>query len=391
MRFGSGRNSQRVLFYSDTVDYGGHEALTVEVARYLATQQLPVNVVFAFYEGNKKLSKRLTEIKNMSRNFELWPLKIRSRSLQTLRTLLSPWLVNSIGIAMKRIRPDVVVVSQGRIESGSLGLLAAKRAGLRTVTYIPMAHHISICGKPLAAAFRERINRYFYTLPDKIITISETTRRMLLARGTISNVVVVQNGVEMRASRNQDREMFRNTHGVLRDDCVVATLGRIDFRQKGQDFAVQAISRYRSQLMGCKFLFIGCGPDEGRLKALIERVQLQDIVRILPWTDKLTEIYSGIDMLLIPSKFEGVPLVMLEAMSCKLPIVASDVDGMAELLPRNWLFPYGDCEAMAMTLSRVKTDDNGHLLEINQKRIANEFTNAKFCVNFSRAVLACET
>ena len=50
LRFGSGRNSQRVLFYSDTVDYGGHEALTVEVARYLATQQQPVNVVFAFYD-----------------------------------------------------------------------------------------------------------------------------------------------------------------------------------------------------------------------------------------------------------------------------------------------------------------------------------------------------
>jgi len=63
-------------------------------------------------------------------------------------------------------------------------------------------------------------------------------------------------------------------------------------------------------------------------------------------------------MLLIPSKFEGVPLTMLEAMARELPVIASNVDGMAEILPQSWLFPYGDCAALVDTLRRVRNSDN---------------------------------
>jgi glycosyltransferase involved in cell wall biosynthesis len=234
------------------------------------------------------------------------------------------------------------------------------------------------------------VNGYFYRLPDKIITISETARRMLLTRGIRSDVVVVPNGVEVRAGRRQERDGFRHNHGLRSEDFVIATIGRIDFRQKGQDFAVQTISRYRQELVGCKFLFIGSGPDERRLQEMVADSQLQAMVRILPWTDKAPEIYSSIDMLLVPSRFEGVPLVMLEAMSRKLPIVASKVDGMAEFLPGSWLFPFGDCQALAKTVAQVKNSDNASLLELHQKRIQVEFTTANFCAKFSRAVLAQE-
>jgi glycosyltransferase involved in cell wall biosynthesis len=328
---------ERLLFYSDSAEYGGHEALTVEAVQYLAAHKLEVSVVFAFYEGNEPLAKRLTEIKNASGNLDLCPLKFRSRSLQPLRSLFSPWQVNAIRAAMERARPDVVVVSQGRIESGTLGLLAAKRAGLRTITYIPMAHHISVCGRPFAAGFREMVNGYFYRLPDKIITISETARRMLLTRGIRSDVVVVPNGVEVRAGRSQERDGFRHNHGLRSEDFVIATIGRIDFRQKGQDIAVQTISRYRQELVGCKFLFIGSGPDERRLREMVADSQLQVMVRVLPWTDKTPEISSGRFPCSCRRDSRAFP-GDVEAMSRKLPIVASKVDGMAEFLPEAGCF-----------------------------------------------------
>jgi len=124
--------------------------------------------------------------------------------------------------------------------------LAAKRAGFRTISYIPLAHPVSVSGKPFALWLREKVNGYFYRLPDKIITISEGARQMLLARGTTPDVVVVPNGVEMTAIQGSDRQRFREAHGIGRDDYVVGVVGRIEFRQKGQDFAVRAVARLAS-------------------------------------------------------------------------------------------------------------------------------------------------
>jgi|SRR5882762_9626681 len=376
-----------ILFYSDSAEFGGHEAMTLEAVRYLSSRR-DLKVSFAFYEGNQRLLERLEDIKNSSGNLALKPLPFRSKSLQAFRSLVTWIKTMRIEGLMKRVDPDVVVISQGRIEGSSLGLLAAKRAGFQTISYIPMAHPVSVSGKPFALWLREKVNGYFYRLPDKIITISEGTRRMLLARGTTSNVVVVPNGVEVRTIREPERERFRGAHGIQGCEYVVAVVGRIDFRQKAQDFAVQAIARYRRELANCRFLFIGGGPDEGQLRTMIANSDLAGRVQVLPWSDDPAEIYAGIDMLLIPSRFEGVPLVMLEAMSCGLPVVASDVDGMAELLPEGWLFPSGNSRAMMDTLLCVKNSDYAALAESNKDLVLREFSVTGFCMKFSEAVFA---
>jgi len=92
--------------------------------------------------------------------------------------------------------------------------------------------------------------------------------------------------------------------------------------------------------------------------------------------------------LLIPSRFEGVPLVMLEAMSCGLPVVASNVDGMAEVLPEAWLFASGNSRAMIDALLRVKNSDYAALAESNKDLVLREFSITRFCMKFSEAVFA---
>jgi glycosyltransferase involved in cell wall biosynthesis len=375
-----------ILFYSDAADFGGHEALTLAAVRYLSSAG-DRKVSFAFYEGNQRLRERLEDIQNSSGNLTLNPLPFRSKNLQAIRSLATWTKTRRVQALMKQINPDVVVVSQGRIEGSSLGLLAARRAGFRTVSYIPMAHPVSVSGKPFAVWLREEVNRYFYRLPHRFITSSEGAHRMLLSRGATRDIVVVPNGLEVRAVGAADRQKFRESHGIGNDDYVVAVVGRINFSQKAQDFAIQAIARFRGELRGCKFLFVGSGPDEVKLGTMIESLGLNQEVQVLPWTPDPAEIYAGIDMLLIPSKLEGVPLVMQEAMSCKLPVVASNVDGMAETLPESWLFPYGDCRALVSTLLHVKSTDNSHVLDLHRKRIINDFTISEFGARFKDAIL----
>jgi glycosyltransferase involved in cell wall biosynthesis len=376
-----------VLFYCDSAEFGGHEAMTIKAIGHLC-QQSALKVTIAFYPGNLRLKEQLEIIQRSTKNLALLPLKSTSQSLQALRSLISWRKIRRIKLLMKHVNPDVVVVSQGRIEGSSMGLLAAKRAGCRTISYLPVAHPVAVSGKPFAVWIREVINGYFYRLPDKIVTISQSTRRMLGERGATPNVVVVPNAVEARPIQESDRQDFRRTHDLTGDEYMVATIGRIQFRDKGQDFALRAVARFREALRDYKFIFVGEGPDESRLKAMILDYDLSEQVKLVPWTSNPAQIYASIDMLLIPSRFEGVPLVMLEAMLYKLPIVASDRDGMAEFLPQEWLFPYGDCVALVDTLRQVREKHHSDLLEIHRLRVLREFSTEQFCTKISDAILA---
>jgi glycosyltransferase involved in cell wall biosynthesis len=375
-----------VLFYDDAPEFGGHQVMTVLAAESLAERE-DVSVGFVFYEENAQLARRLNAIKSPSRKIQLYPVGFGSGRLQLLRTLASSGKIGNVAALIGKLNPDVVVVSQGRIEASSLGLMAAKRAGAYTISYIPMAHPVAMVGSSFLAGVRDSINSRFYRLPDKIITISESSRRMLLARGAKPEVVVVPNAVERPCMSPRDREDFRGTHHIEKDTYVVAILGRIQFKQKGQDFALQAVASFRNRLSNFQFLIVGSGPDEEKLRNMIAKLSFEQQVRVLPWKEDLRAVYAGIDMLLIPSRFEGVPLVMLEAMSAGVPIVASNVDGMAELLPHEWLFLYGDCEALIDRLRYVAAADNTKILESHKNRVAQEFTMAMFRKNFVDAVL----
>lgn len=377
---------RRVLFYSDAPDYGGHEAMTSEAAAYLCHKN-EFAVSFAYYQGNIRLRQKLDVIRIASGNLVMIPIPLRSKNLQAARSFLFRRETAKIEALMKRVKPHVVLVSQGRIEGSSAGLLAAKRVGVRTISYIPMAHPVSVSGRPIAANLREVLNRYLYRLPDKYITISKSTRDMLQERGVTSEIAVVPNGIEPIIIQEPDRKKFRESHGIKESEYVLAVVGRINFRQKCQDFALQSVARFRRVLKNWKLLFIGDGVDTAKLKKMIANLGLEEVAVVLPWSATPAQFYAGIDMLLIPSRFEGVPLVMLEAMSCGLPVVASNVDGMAENLPKSWLFPYGDAHAMVDKLIGVRAEDVSALLEENRERVVSENTFAKFGLRFANAML----
>jgi glycosyltransferase involved in cell wall biosynthesis len=374
-----------VLFYSDAIDYGGHEAMTAEAAACLCRDP-KLSLSFAFYLGNKKLHEKLKSIRCSAGNLAIFPLPFKPKSLPAVRSLISWRQTRHIQRLMKRINPDVVVISHGRIEGSSTGLLAAKRSGFRTISYLPMAHTVAMSGRPFAVWIREMIDSYFYRLPDKFITISESARHMLRERGATSNVVVVRNAVEVQPIAESDRMQFRNAHGIGTDQYAVAIIGRIHFRQKGQDFALKTIDSFRDKLPDYRFVFIGDGPDAERFRAMVAKFNLTREVKLVPWTQNPTQIYAGVDMLLIPSRFEGVPLVMLEAMAYRLPIVATNVDGMADFLPPDWLFPFGNGAALIDTLLRVRESDNSHILELHRNQVMSEFSPQKFSTDFSSAI-----
>jgi len=241
--------TKSVLFYSDAPEYGGHEAMTVEAVDYLCRRN-GLEVSFAYYERNLRLSERLENIKNSTGNLRLIPIPFRSRSLQAVRTLFNRGQVRRIEALIRENEPELVIVAQGRIEAGSAGLLAAKRVGIRTISYIPMAHSVSVSGKLIAVKLRDVLNRYFYQLPDRFITISISAREMLRARGAKADIIVVPNGIEPINIQESDRKGFRMAHGIMESEYAVAVIGRIEFRRSNLRHFLGLIIRFNDRGMG---------------------------------------------------------------------------------------------------------------------------------------------
>lgn len=378
----------RVLFYDDAPDFGGHELQTLAAVRHMVAQP-DTEVGFIYFRGNARLAKPIAELAAQFPRFRAMPQDYASRNFQFLRTLVSFSAIRQMAAAMAAYKPDIVLLAQGAIAFGSAGLLAARKARLPTISYIPMTHpERFFSASRLKAALREPVNRFYYRLPNEYITVSPRMAGYLRDKGLTQPVTVVPAAMDPSGLRQVDKAAARLALQLAPGDGVAALIGRVQFWQKRQDLAVRALALVRQQIPNFKLLVVGDGPDLQALKALVHAQGLDQAVVFAGWSDNLAVVYAAMDMLVIPSRYEGVPLVMLEAMFSWRPVVASAVDGMADILPPHWLFPSGDAAALAAGWVQAARASERDLLGAHHQRIVSEHSMAVFERRFMAAVSA---
>jgi glycosyltransferase involved in cell wall biosynthesis len=340
-----------------------------------------------FFRGNVRLCKQIVDLAAQYPNFNALPQDYASRRFQVFRTLVSVREIRGISAAMADYAADVIVVAQGAIAVCSAGLIAAKKAGVPTISYIPMAHPESMFSpSKFKAALREILSYIYYRLPDEYVTISPRMEGYLRRRGLRQPVTVVQNGIDLTAYRIEDEATARAKLGLAAGDWVFGLIGRVQFWQKRQDLAVKGLALARQQIPNLKLLVVGDGPDVATLKAIARAEGVEDAVVFAGWTNDASLIYSAIDALVIPSRYEGVPLVMLEAMYLQRPVIAAAVDGMADTLPQHWLFPTGDAPALAARMVEAWRASDPALLDAHKELVLHSFSMQAFERAFMAAI-----
>ena len=353
---------RRLLIYNDSPVFGGHEIMLLH---HLENSLLdwPGEVFFFYSADNLGLDRLLKNFRFSQDKLNLVPVKFVSKSMQRVRDINLSQKVRELADHFSAINPDLVLVVQGNIELCSLGLLASNKGKLRTISYIPLAHGFKETGRRLGL-LRDLLNRKLYALPDTFITICASQKRLLERRGVpAEKVVIVNNFVQNVPSDQIDQSQARERFGLPGKRFLFGVIGRIQFCQKSQEFLVRAFARNISRLPGSALVVIGSGPDEVALHQLVAQLENAEHVHIIPWQSDTAAIYSALDALVIPSRFEGVPLVMIEAVQAGLPVIASDVDGMSENLPSEWLFCQGDAGQLVDRMHFVLTTDQ--VLAIN--------------------------
>ena len=170
---------------------------------------------------------------------------------------------------------------------------------------------------------------------DRVIAVSESTRRYLLANEDLddSKVTMIPNGIDtemFHPARDQEWQNARDAIGLPREAFVIGGVGRL-VPQKNFRCFLDVAKRILQTHPGVIFVIAGTGPEELQLKALAASLGISESVRLLGHISDRVRLYHALDALLLTSDFEGTPLSLLEAMSSGVPVVASAVDGVAEV------------------------------------------------------------
>ena len=335
-----------ILFYDDSPVFGGHEVMSLLGLEAVLTEfSGPVHFIAS--SSNAKICEKVAAIAAKHPQLTLEQIDWHSSKLEALRNRLQPSRIKNLAKRFSQLAPSLVVAIQGNIEHSSLGLHAARRAGIRCVSYIPVPHSNAEMGARLGS-LRDLFCAHLFKLPDAFITITDEMARLLKQQGAVAPIDIVYNGIDTRRFQPGNAEAACDELGLPFGKVRVGVIGRIEFRQKQQHLLVQAIAADPALAASCHLVFAGDGPDISKLQNIIRQHQLSGTV--LPWCDP-ARLYQALDALVIPSRYEGLPLVMLEALASGTAVLGSDRDGMKDMLPAQWRFQPNSPAALATILA----------------------------------------
>jgi glycosyltransferase involved in cell wall biosynthesis len=172
---------------------------------------------------------------------------------------------------------------------------------------------------------------------DRIIVVSNATKNYVLSLGADpEKIEVMHNGVDLQRFRllSGIKHEMREKLGVTKDACVALTVRRLVYKN-GIDTLIESANIVIKKNPRLVFVVVGKGPDSGEVQRKIAQLGIQRNFKLAGFVsdEDLPLYYNTADFFVLPSKSgEGLPLVLLEAMACGLPVIATNVGGTSEVL-----------------------------------------------------------
>ena len=235
-----------------------------------------------------------------------------------------------------------------------VGRIAARRAGVGcVVSAIRVAERHS--------RWHLWADRLTHRLVSRYVCVSRSVAQFSQTQAGLpaEKLAVIPNGVDL-AKYPARRAADLQPCGIGPGRRVVTCVGRLD-RQKGLTWLIDSAAAWLRRLPECDLLLVGTGPQRSKLERMC-RGGLSGRVHFAGWRADVPEILAASDLLVLPSAWEGMPNAVLEAMASGLPVVATDVEGVQELLgpaAEAQTVRYGDSEAFAEKVVTFMEDDQG--------------------------------
>jgi glycosyltransferase involved in cell wall biosynthesis len=245
---------------------------------------------------------------------------------------------------------DIVHAHDGKAQTisfrASIGL-PVRRVASRLVSFTPRY--------PL-------IHRWKYTRTcHGVIALSQSVRQVLIAAGVPdSHIEVIVPGIKMPTElpSMSMRAQARARWGFSGEEFVIGHAAAFT-HEKGQDVALEAALLLPPRLSRARMLLIGDGPERSQPRIVELARQASGIAQLPGFIDDLNQLYAALDLYIMPSRSEAWGLTVLQAMACGVPVVASNVGGLPEVVEHGtsgWLVPPESPESLANAIVEAASD-----------------------------------
>jgi glycosyltransferase involved in cell wall biosynthesis len=224
---------------------------------------------------------------------------------------------------------------------------------------------------------------------DRFINVSSSERQACLALGLLDpeRSLVVCNGIDWQSfdALTVDARRVKADLGFGPGDVVVGQVAKFDV-QKAQDDLAAAIPLVIEKCPSAKFLFVGDGALRPQIEDQVVRLGVDRQVVFTGYRDDVAMLLKAMDVIALPSRWEGLPLVLLEAMACRKPIVASRVTGNIDVVVdgvTGFLVPSGAPQALAERIVLLLQDARlcDELGRRGRERVEQEFSLARMAAH----------
>jgi len=270
------------------------------------------------------------------------------------------------------IEHDIDIIHTHGYKTDITGLLAAKGTNCKIVS----TPHGWTKQPDIKLRLYEIIDRMIFPFMDAVVPLSDDLFHQLsFIPGVKKRLNFIRNGVditEIDSVSNVAQEV-----SVLKKDglFIIGYIGRI-IPGKALDVLMHAVARYGQE--DWRVVIVGEGEQQDELQSLVKTLHIEDTVAFLGYREDRLELLIGFDTFVLPSRSEGIPRCVMEAMAAGIPVIASDIPGCRYLVEHNntgLLFQPDNPEQLADSLKSLYADPS---LRVNLSQRARDFVSSGF-------------
>ena len=353
----------RVLHLTASPFFGGPERVILDIVRTQADPEFGVRSFVASFSENGNSRSFMEELEKAD-----FPRRVLQYD--------TPRLVAAMSELVRLLRDEKIdVLCVHGHKARMVGWFAAKRVGIPIVT---VSHGWT--WQDWKTSIYERIDQWMHRRMDCIVCVSQGQADKVIRAGTPKNrVVVIHNAVDLGRFDAPPNAEYRRRLEKYFDSppqLIVGAAGRLS-PEKGFDVLIDAVKTATDRSFGV--VLFGDGFLREQLQARIDAAGIADRFKLAGFTDELDKFLPWFDVFVQSSHTEGFPCVNIEAMACRVPILATSVGGVPEQIEpeRNGLLvPPNDPGALAAALERLLGDGNlrKRFGDESRHRVETEFT-----------------
>ncbi|MEA2089047.1 MAG: glycosyltransferase family 4 protein [Patescibacteria group bacterium] len=314
---------KKILYVVTLSEIGGAQKYVMDLAKNLR-EKYDIMVV-AGGKINSPVFKKLTEEK-----IKYYPLKHLKRQLNPISDILSIFELRKL---IKLFKPDIIHLNSSK--ASVIGSLAVN--GIPRIKVIYTAHGF-VFNESLnffKKIFYKFVEKFFAIYKNKIITVSEFDKQSGIKNkiAPAEKFITINNGIDIHNLKFLSKEEARQKLNLPQTNIVIGTIANY-YPVKALHRIIEVAKIITKKFNETKFILIGDGLEKEKLQKQIRKENLTNNFLLGP-IENASCCLKAFDIFILPSKKEGFPYVILEAMLAEIPIVATNVGGISEMIDDN--------------------------------------------------------